>query len=122
MEYIPYDYKKAENIAKRTAAFYDAPVGKALIQIRSCNSLNIPKMPPLNSFSFPADMEKYLDMRAEKEYIFLRFHESIDDDFIPSVSPWYGIAEHTAFLGGKSDAFSFVENSASVGRFRDRDW
>lgn len=103
MEYIPYDYKKAENIAKRTAAFYDATAGNALIQIRSCDSLNIPKMPPLNSFSFPADMEKYLDMRAEREYMFLRFHESIDDDFIPSVSPWYGIAEHTAFLGGKVD-------------------
>ena len=103
MDYIPYDYKKAEKIAERTRAFYDAPAGKALIQIRSCGSLNVPPMPPLNSFSFPADTERYLDMRAEREYEFLRFHEQIDDDFIPSVSPWYGIAEHTAFLGGKVD-------------------
>ena len=103
MDYIPYDYKKAEKIAEKTRAFYDAPAGKALIQIRSCGSLNVPPMPPLNSFSFPADMEKYLDMRAEREYAFLRFHEGLDDDYIPSVSPWYGIAEHTAFLGGKVD-------------------
>lgn len=103
MNFIPYDYSKAEKTARRTLEFYEAPAGKALIQIRSCDSLNIPKMPPLNSFSFPADMEKYLDMRAEREYAFLRFHEIIDDDFIPSVSPWYGIAEHTAFLGGKVD-------------------
>jgi len=103
MKYIPYDYKKAERIAERTRAFYDAPAGKALIHIKSCASLNIPPMPPLDSFSFPRDNEMYLDMRAEREYEFLRFHEQIDDDFIPSVSPWYGIAEHTAFLGGKVD-------------------
>ncbi len=103
MNYIPYDYKKAEKIAERTRAFYDAPKGNALIHIKSCASLAIPPMPPLNGFSFPGDNEKYLDMRAEREYEFLRFHEQIDDDYIPSVSPWYGIAEHTAFLGGKVD-------------------
>ena len=103
MDYIPYDYKKAEKIAERTRAFYDAPAGRALIHIKSCDSLDIPPMPPLNSFSFPDDTERYLDMRAEREYAFPRFHEGIDDDYIPSVSPWYGIAEHTAFLGGKVD-------------------
>ncbi len=103
MDLIPYDYKKAEKLAERTRAFYDAPAGHALIHVKSCSSLGIPAMPPLNGFSFPDDVGKYLDMRAEREYSFLRFHESIDDDYIPSVSPWYGIAEHTAFLGGKVD-------------------
>ena len=42
-------------------------------------------------------------MSAERDYWFARFHENIDDDHIPSTSPWYGIAEHTAFLGGKVD-------------------
>ena len=103
MEYVPYDFKKAERIAERTRAFYGAEEGSALIHIKSCASLKIPEMPPLNSFSFPDDNERYLDMRAEREYAFLRFHERLDDDYIPSVSPWYGIAEHTAFLGGKVD-------------------
>lgn len=102
-EYIPFDYAKAEMIAKRTKEFYESNTPKTQIHIKSCGSLKLPKMAPLNSFNFPNDMERYLDMRAEKDYMFARFHESIQDDFIPSTSPWYGIAEHTAFLGGQVD-------------------
>ena len=101
--YVPFDYDRAQEIARRTADFYHGPCGKAQIHIKSCASLKLPKLPPLNSWSFPQDMERYLDMRAENDYRFARFHEAIDDDFIPSTSPWYGIAEHTAFLGGKVD-------------------
>ena len=48
-------------------------------------------------------MEKFLDKRAHNDYLFARFHEAIEDDFIPATQPWYGIAEHTAFLGGQVD-------------------
>ena len=102
-KYVPFDYQRAEAIAKRTKEFYEGPVGKAQIHIKSCGSLKLPKTPALNSWKFPEDMEKYLDMRAERDYLYARFHEQIDDDFIPSTAPWYGIAEHTAFLGGKVD-------------------
>ena len=102
-EYIPFDYAKAEALAKRTKAFYESSTPKTQIHIKSCGSLKLPKMPPLNTFDFPKDLERYLDMRAEKDYLFARFHENIQDDFIPSTSPWYGIAEHTAFLGGQVD-------------------
>ena len=45
-ELIPFDYKKAEAIAKRTDAFYEGPIGKALIHIRSCgeNGINYNKI------------------------------------------------------------------------------
>ncbi|MBQ3489397.1 MAG: hypothetical protein IJA86_02280 [Clostridia bacterium] len=102
-DYIPFDYARAEMIAKRTKEFYDSNTPKTHIHIKSCRSLKMPKMPALNSFSFPNDMERYLDLRAERDYQFARFHENIQDDFIPSTSPWYGIAEHTAFLGGQVD-------------------
>lgn len=98
-----YDYSRAAAIAERTRAFYDGGNGKALIHIKSCGSLRLPSAPPLDSVRFPQDMESYLDCRAERDYLFSCFHESIDDDFIPSTAPWYGIAEHTAFLGGKVD-------------------
>ena len=103
MKHTPFDYARAEAIAKRTKEFYEYNGAKTQIHIKSCASLKLPPMPKLNTFSFPQDMERYLDMRAERDCLFAKFHESIDDDFIPSTSPWYGIAEHTAFLGGQVD-------------------
>lgn len=102
---IPYDYKKAEAIAKRTEAFYEGPTGKALIHIRGCSDsgINYKKIKPLNAYKFPEDMETYLDLRAENDYLYSKFHERFDDDLIVSTCSWYGIAEHTAFLGGKVD-------------------
>jgi len=102
-EYIPFDYKKAEKTAERARAFYEQKKSGVQIQIKSCASLKLPAAEPLNSFSFPQDMERYLDKIAERDYLFARFHDKIEDDFIPSTSPWYGIAEHTAFLGGQVD-------------------
>ncbi|MBR6743794.1 MAG: hypothetical protein IKM00_01055 [Clostridia bacterium] len=103
MKYIPFDYAHAEAVAERTSAFYESKDAKTQIHIKSCASLKLPRIPALNTFSFPRDMERYLDMRAERDYLFSRFHASVDDDFIPSTAPWYGIAEHTAFLGGQVD-------------------
>lgn len=107
-EYVPFNYEKAEKIAKRTQEFYSGEKGKVQIHVKSCGSVVLPKTPALNSVKFPQDMEVYLDAVAEKAYEFARFHESIDDDFIPTTAPFYGIAEHTAFLGGKVD---FEENT-----------
>ena len=87
-KYVPFDYQRAEAIAKRTKEFYEGPTGKAQIHIKSCGGLHLPKMPALNSWKFPEDMEKYLDLRAERDYLFARFHEKLDDDFIPSTAPW----------------------------------
>ena len=101
--YIPFNYAKAERTAERTRAFYEQKKPGVQIHIKSCASLEVPALPPLNSWSFPGDMEKYLDLRAHNDYLFARFHESIEDDFIPATQPWYGIAEHTAFLGGQVD-------------------
>ena len=102
-KYIPFDYKKAEQTAARAKAFYEQKKPGVQIQIKSCDTVALPASAPLNSYSFPRDMERYLDHLAYKDYLFARFHETIEDDFIPSTSPWYGIAEHTAFLGGQVD-------------------
>ena len=103
MTYLPFDFTRAEETARRTNAFYNGGRGKAQIHIKSCASLTLPSLPPLNSFSFPRDMERYLDLRAERDIAYAAFHASVGDDMIPSTAPWYGIAEHTAFLGGKVD-------------------
>lgn len=103
MKYEPFDYSRAKAIAARTNDFYQTKSAKTQIHIKSCASLNLPSLPALNTFSFPKDMARYLDLRAERDCMFARFHADIEDDYIPSTSPWYGIAEHTAFLGGKVD-------------------
>ena len=104
-EYIPFNYKKAEAIAKRTEEFYKGPSGKALIHIKYCrgNGIKFNEIKPLNSYKFPEDRDAYLDLRAQNDYLYAQFHERFDDDYIPSTCPWYGIAEHTAFLGGEVD-------------------
>ncbi|MBQ2957666.1 MAG: hypothetical protein IJE08_14550 [Clostridia bacterium] len=101
--YTPFDYAKARQTTERIRDFYEKKETGVQIHVKSCASLATPKLAPLNSFSFPEDLHKYLDARAHNDYLFARFHETIEDDFIPSTSPWYGIAEHTAFLGGKVD-------------------
>ena len=104
-ELVPFDYKKAEEIAKRTEAFYNGTSGKALIHIKGCreNNIEFNEIKPLNYYKFPEDRDRYLDLRAENDYLYARFHERFDDDYIPSTCPWYGIAEHTAFIGGEVD-------------------
>ena len=103
MKYEPFDYTRAETVARRTEDFYESQSARTQIHIKSCASLKLPALPALNTFSFPHDMERYLDLRAERDCAFAKFHKNVDDDYIPSTSPWYGIAEHTAFLGGKVD-------------------
>ncbi len=103
MNYIPFDYAKAARTTERIRQFYDSKKSGVQIHIKSCDSLKTIPAAPLNSYAFPKDMETYLDRRAHNDYLFARFHETIEDDFIPSTSPWYGIAEHTAFLGGRVD-------------------
>lgn len=101
--YIPFDYAKAAKTAERIRTFYESKKPGVQIHIKSCASLALPAAAPLTAFSFPQDMERYLDSIAHSDCLFARFHETIEDDFIPSTSPWYGIAEHTAFLGGRVD-------------------
>lgn len=101
--YTPFDYAKAEKIAERTREFYNSHKTGVQIHIKSCASLKLPASAPLNAYSFPRDMASYLDQIAYRDYLFARFHETIEDDFIPSTAPWYGIADHTAFLGGQVD-------------------
>lgn len=95
--------KDAKAVAQRTAEFFESPKPDALIQIRHIDELASEPMPPLNSFSFPKDMVRYLDMRAEREKSYWEKRAGLSDDTFASISPWYGIAEHTAFLGGAVD-------------------
>lgn len=99
-----YDYNRAEKVAKRTLDFYNGKKGKVQIHIKSCGTWkHTQEIPALNALNFPEDMEEYLDAIAQKDIQFAAQHDKLDDDMIWSTVPFYGQAEHSAFVGGKVD-------------------
>jgi len=102
-EMVPFDVSRAERIAERTMQLYNGGKGQTMISVH-CQNWKIPQdVPPLNAMQFPQDMEAFLDRTAIRDYYLSREHERIGDDWIHSTRPRYGIAEHSAFLGGKVD-------------------
>lgn len=96
-----------DKVLQRTKEFNAAGKG-ILIQVKGIDELNCPSK-PLNSFGLPDNMEYYLDNLIEKFMCYWEKRKHIDDDLLPALSPWYGIAEHSAFVGGKVD---FSENTS----------
>lgn len=89
----------AESIEK-TRAFYDTgAVGCALLKVKEI-ATQPSTIIPLTDYRFPEDMYRYLDMRAQKYIERMELRRDLMDDTIPAEGPWYGIAEHAAFLGG----------------------
>ncbi|MCL2833571.1 MAG: hypothetical protein FWD78_10415 [Treponema sp.] len=93
----------------RIKAFWNSPAG-ALINVTSVTSFKGKKARPLLEWNFPADLYQYLDTIIEDAGLHWMQRDEIDDDLLPSVQPWFGIAEHSAIMGGDihfSDITSF---------------
>ncbi|MCQ2770308.1 MAG: hypothetical protein MJ236_00715 [Clostridia bacterium] len=93
--------RKAETVIEKYKRFY-AGEGTSVLQIRGideCYSKIQSK--PLNQWNFDTELDEYLDIRAKKAIEYWNNREDIEDFMIPSVTAWYGIAEHTAWLGGE---------------------
>ncbi|NLF35928.1 MAG: hypothetical protein GX584_02095, partial [Clostridiaceae bacterium] len=101
------DYRRTDEIIKRTKAVYEAKKG-TLIQVKDVSGIQVPKR-ALDSFGLPDNMETYLDYVIDKDKAYWSVREQIQDDIIPSVTARYGIAEHSAFMGGD---VSFTENTS----------
>ncbi len=84
-----------------TAKFYQSPeTGMALINVKGIKEI-APSATPLTDYNFPKDTYKYLDDCAEKKLRYWEKRLCVNDFGVPSLGPWYGIAEHSAFLGGE---------------------
>ena len=93
------DYK---SVIARTKAFCaTSKRGTAIVQVRDIDGISPQPSRPLNQWKFPDEMEPYLDDRVAGIVRFWEQRADLDDDLLPSATPWYGIAEHTAFLGGE---------------------
>jgi len=89
-------------IIGRTKAFYQSKSnGKALIQVKNIQSIQDQKLKPMNEWNFPDDLYDYLDDKIEKFVTYLERRKDVWDDLIPAIYPWFGIAEHSAFIGGE---------------------
>ena len=88
-----------EERLKRIKNFYQSSCG-ALINVTSVASFREVKPRPLSAWNFPVDLYKYLDTIIEAAQLHWKQRDEIDDDLLPSVCPWFGIAEHSAILGG----------------------
>lgn len=93
------DYK---NVISRTKAFIDSSRrGTAIIQVLGAEGISLAPSKPLEQWKLPDEMIPYIDDRVAAVVRFWEQRQGLDDDLIPAVAPWYGIAEHTAFLGGE---------------------
>ena len=71
------------------------------IQVKSIAGIESKPDRPLNSWHFPEDNLAYLEARAVQQADYWRQRVDLQDDLVPSLYPYYGIAEHSAFLGGE---------------------
>lgn len=94
------DIAKIKHRIEKTRQFYSTGAnGCALIKVKSIATQPVAAL-PLTRYDFPKDMYRYMDDRAGRYIEQMRLREDVEDDTIPAEGPWYGIAEHSAFLGG----------------------
>ncbi|MGN0994581.1 MAG: hypothetical protein ACI4PD_05605, partial [Butyricicoccus sp.] len=104
---VRYHKPNLEQTMRRYHALYETDAAGAMIFIRNIDELEndpaAPQVRPLNEWDFDRELEAYLDVCiAREDYLFSRREEAgLLDDAIPSVQPRFGIAEHSAFLGGE---------------------
>ncbi len=90
-----------ESVIKETKQFYMSDkLGMALIQVKSIAEIKKEQL-NLASYYFPDGMYRYLDECAQRDIAYWKKRISVKDHQIPALGPWYGIAEHSAFLGGE---------------------
>lgn len=96
--------KDIESLMERTRTFYKEKEGRgALIQVKDIASIVRPNIKALNQWRFPEDLYEYLDANIERLKSYWGRRQGIEDDLIPSIYPWFGIAEHSAYVGGDVD-------------------
>ena len=91
-----------EEVIARTQAFYQmSSFGTALIKVKTISGLKESPALNLTDYQFPNDTQRYLDDCAQRQLNHWRQRLALPDDQIPALGPWYGMAEHSSFLGGE---------------------
>ena len=95
---MPYDRDRA---MRRNAAFMRDPKQTGvLLRVTGFGPLALPEVRALEAFDLPREIGRYCDEIIERYLRFREAHDRFDDDWIPALKPYLGIAEHSCFLGG----------------------
>ena len=96
--------KDIQELMQITKCFYaSAETGMALLKVKNIQEINADCPIKLTDYTFPNERNQYLDDCAQAKINYWNQRLHLKDHEIPSLSPWYGIAEHSAFLGGVVD-------------------
>ncbi len=88
-------------VLARTQRFHASKeTGQALFKVRGIGGQGVPA-PKLTAYTFPKDTHRYLDDCYKAQHGTWTQRLNLHDDQLPCLGPWYGIAEHSAFLGGE---------------------
>lgn len=98
-EVIPVDLtEKIDRVASRSRAFYRHPEpGHYLVNVEI--PVEAPPIPPLLEFDLDHQLAEWLDYNLAAARPAWQVKEGLDDDAIPAFCPFFGIAEHSAWLG-----------------------
>jgi hypothetical protein len=90
--------EQIERVVSRSRAFYrKAEPGHLLINAEI--PVEAPPIPPLDQFDLDRQLAEWLDYRLAAARPAWQVKQGLDDDAIPAICPFFGIAEHSAWLG-----------------------
>jgi len=87
-----------DRVVKRARAFYNNPAPGHLL-VNAAVPVECPAIPPLMGFDLDRQIGQWLDYQLEAARPGWRAKEGLDDDSLPALCPYFGIAEHSAWLG-----------------------
>lgn len=100
-----YYKKNFDGIISRCRQINSGAKSGALLHINSIREIDrgpgIPDVKPLNAWDFDSQLPEYFDALLDREEAVWSRRTDVEDDRIPSVTPFFGIGEHSAYLGGK---------------------
>ncbi len=89
---------KVRRVVARSRRFYSAPEpGHILVNCKV--PAETPPVPPLLEFDLDRQLGEWLDLNLAADRPRWAVKEGLDDDALPAACPYFGIAEHSAWLG-----------------------
>ncbi len=91
-----------DQVLRRNMEFASEAVKRGvLIQVTAIDEIAGLGIRPLEAWNFPGEALAYMDACIEQMQWYWSRRRTVRDDLLPSLKPFFGIAEHTAFVGGR---------------------
>ncbi|MBN1541112.1 hypothetical protein JW992_03130 [candidate division KSB1 bacterium] len=92
--------EQIHRVVRRASAFYQSPTpGHLLIHCEI--PVERPPLPPLNDFDLHGRLDKWMQALLAYYRPLWELKKDLDDDTLPNICPWFGIAEHSAWTGAE---------------------